>query len=114
MDASSNGFIFFSLGSNLRSDKLSAERRQIFLEVFAKLPYTVFWKWESDKLSNQPSNVIVGKWMPQRDILGMCNDLLRIHYKFFNIGSRGDGDFKDAAVSEKVIVWTRAASVSGT
>jgi len=29
----------------------------------------VLWKWESDTLPGQPSNVKFGKWLPQFDIL---------------------------------------------
>jgi hypothetical protein len=30
------------------------------------------WKWESDTLPGQLSNVKFGKWLPQADILGEC------------------------------------------
>jgi glucuronosyltransferase len=62
--------IYFSLGSNVRSDLLPEEKRLAFLEAFSELPQKVLWKWESDVLPGQPSNVKLGKWMPQQDILG--------------------------------------------
>ncbi|CAG2061476.1 unnamed protein product, partial [Timema podura] len=73
MDEADNGFIFFSLGSNIRSDMLSEEKRKVFLKAFSSLPCKVFWKWESDHLPGQPSNVEVRKWLPQNDILGHPN-----------------------------------------
>nr|CAD7599797.1 unnamed protein product [Timema genevievae] len=73
MDEAENGFIFFSLGSNIRSDTLSEEKRKVFLKAFSSLPCKVFWKWESDHLPGQPSNVEVRKWLPQNDILGHPN-----------------------------------------
>nr|CAD7260617.1 unnamed protein product [Timema shepardi] len=73
MDEAENGFIFFSLGSNLRSDMLSEEKRKVFLKAFSTLRCKVFWKWESDHLPGQPSNVEVRKWLPQNDILGHPN-----------------------------------------
>nr|CAD7201414.1 unnamed protein product [Timema douglasi] len=73
MDEAENGFIFFSLGSNLRSDMLSEEKRKVFLKAFSTLRCKVFWKWESDHLPGQPSNVVVRKWLPQNDILGHPN-----------------------------------------
>ncbi|XP_063226038.1 UDP-glycosyltransferase UGT5-like [Bacillus rossius redtenbacheri] len=80
MDEAANGFIYFSLGSNIRSDALPAERRQVFLDAFSRLPYRVFWKWESDSLPGQPDNVVVAKWMPQRDILAHPNILLFVSH----------------------------------
>jgi hypothetical protein len=78
LDGAVDGFIYFSLGSNVRSDKLSAEKRQHFLDAFAALPQRVLWKWESDEMPGKPQNVMLGKWLPQTDILGgywnkMCN-----------------------------------------
>jgi glucuronosyltransferase len=62
--------IYFSLGSNVRSDHLPEEKRLAFVEAFSELPQKVLWKWESDVLPGQPSNVKLGKWLPQQDILG--------------------------------------------
>ncbi|KAJ8881185.1 hypothetical protein PR048_017658 [Dryococelus australis] len=70
LDSAPKGAIYFSLGSNVRSDQLTAEKRSIFLETFSELrDYHVLWKWESDNLPGQPANVKVSKWMPQQDIL---------------------------------------------
>jgi glucuronosyltransferase len=41
-----------------------------FLEAFSKIKQRVLWKWETDSLPGQPSNVKMGKWLPQSDILG--------------------------------------------
>ncbi|KAJ8891553.1 hypothetical protein PR048_004081 [Dryococelus australis] len=70
LDSAPKGVIYFSLGSNVRSDKLDANTLQMFLEAFAELDgYHVLWKWESDKLPGQPANVKVLNWTPQQDIL---------------------------------------------
>nr|CAD7411984.1 unnamed protein product [Timema cristinae] len=70
MDSAPKGVIYFSLGSNVRSDTMDAQKRQIFLDVFSELPgYHVLWKWESDSLPGQPKNVKLAKWMPQQDVL---------------------------------------------
>lgn len=73
IDNAPHGVILFSLGSNVRSDKLDAEKRQAFLDAFAQLDQLVLWKWESDSLPGQPANVRVSKWLPQNDILGHPN-----------------------------------------
>nr|CAD7410702.1 unnamed protein product [Timema poppensis] len=70
IDNAPKGVIYFSLGSNVKSDTMTQEKRQIFLDAFAELPdYHVLWKWESDRLPGQTSNVKVAKWFPQQDIL---------------------------------------------
>lgn len=42
----------------------------MFLRVFKKLKQRVIWKWEDDHLAGKPDNVMIGKWLPQNDILG--------------------------------------------
>lgn len=78
MDEAKEGFIFFSLGSNLRSDSLSYEKMQALLEAFSELPQRILWKFESENLPGQPPNVRTGKWLPQSDILGQQQVLLQI------------------------------------
>jgi len=62
--------IYFSLGSNVRSDHMPEEKRHAFLQAFSELPQKILWKWESNILPGQPANVKLGKWLPQQDILG--------------------------------------------
>ncbi|KAF2900031.1 hypothetical protein ILUMI_06156 [Ignelater luminosus] len=69
LDKASNGFIYFSLGSNVKSRFLLDEIRKIILETFAELPYLVLWKFEIEDLLGKPDNVIISKWFPQQDIL---------------------------------------------
>jgi UDP:flavonoid glycosyltransferase YjiC (YdhE family) len=64
------GVIYFSMGSNLHSSQMGDGKRQAFLEAFSKLKQRVLWKWETDSLPGQPKNVMLGKWLPQSDILG--------------------------------------------
>ncbi|GLH07894.1 UDP-glucuronosyltransferase [Gryllus bimaculatus] len=67
--APAEGFIYFSMGSNLRSADMPAAKREAFLRAFAALPQRVLWKWEEDTLPGQPPNVRLAKWLPQQDIL---------------------------------------------
>lgn len=69
LDESENGVVFFSLGSNAKTNFLPSEKIEILLKVFSKLKQRVIMKWESDTLDNKPDNVLVGKWLPQDDIL---------------------------------------------
>lgn len=58
------------MGSFLRSETFSKEKRDAFLHVFSKIPQRVLWKWEADDLPGKSANIMTAKWMPQRDILG--------------------------------------------
>ncbi|KAK5639987.1 hypothetical protein RI129_010798 [Pyrocoelia pectoralis] len=69
LDNAENGFIYFSLGSNVKSKDIPMETRTTILETFSELPYTVLWKFEAENLPNKPDNVIISKWLPQQDVL---------------------------------------------
>ncbi|XP_015837439.2 UDP-glycosyltransferase UGT5 [Tribolium castaneum] len=72
LDNAKHGVIVFSLGTNVRSDKLNKRTQKALLDAFSKLEETVIWKFESE-IENLPKNVIVRKWLPQNDILGHPN-----------------------------------------
>lgn len=61
-----------SLGSNVRSSDLSEEKLAVFLNKFKRIKQKVIWKFEAN-LPNKPDNVIIGKWLPQNDILAHPN-----------------------------------------
>lgn len=48
---------------------MSEEKREAILHSLSKLKQRVLWKWENETIPNQPPNVFIRKWMPQRDIL---------------------------------------------
>ncbi|XP_071879136.1 UDP-glycosyltransferase UGT5-like [Bombus fervidus] len=78
LNDTTNGFIYFSLGSNVRSASLPLEIQRLFCDVFAKLPYKVVWKFE-EELPGKPDNVYIGKWLPQQTILAHPNIKLYIY-----------------------------------
>ncbi|XP_044727973.1 UDP-glycosyltransferase UGT4-like, partial [Chrysoperla carnea] len=69
LDSAKNGFIYFSLGSNIKSFLLGEKTINTILKVFKKLPYKVVWKYESTNLPGKPDNVYISQWLPQRAIL---------------------------------------------
>ncbi|KAJ8731401.1 hypothetical protein PYW07_004565 [Mythimna separata] len=73
LDNAKHGAVYMNFGSNVRSSELPAEKRNAFLNVFRKLKQTILWKWEDDKLENKPNNLIVRKWLPQKEILSHPN-----------------------------------------
>lgn len=72
MDSAKNGFIYFSLGTNVKSKDLQEESLNAILETLRELPYKVLWKFEADEeaMPRKPNNVKLIKWAPQLDILG--------------------------------------------
>ncbi|KAF2893558.1 hypothetical protein ILUMI_12612, partial [Ignelater luminosus] len=68
LDNATQGAIYFSLGSNVKSKLLSNKTKIVLLETFSELPYTVLWKFEHDDLPCKYDNVITSEWFPQQDI----------------------------------------------
>lgn len=62
--------VYFCMGSLLRGESFPKEKRDAFLYAFSQLPQRVLWKWEGDELPGRTDNIMISKWMPQRDILG--------------------------------------------
>lgn len=71
MDQSTEGVLLFSMGGNLKSSKIPKDILNVILKCLGKIKQTVLWKWEDEHLPNKPENVIIRKWLPQQDILGL-------------------------------------------
>ncbi|CAK1547653.1 unnamed protein product [Leptosia nina] len=69
LNSSKNGVIYLSFGSNVLSSMLPAEKIQILINTFSKLPFDIVWKWEEDELPGKSENIKVSKWLPQSDLL---------------------------------------------
>ncbi|XP_044755334.1 UDP-glycosyltransferase UGT5-like isoform X4 [Coccinella septempunctata] len=69
LDDATQGAIYFSLGSNVKSNLIRDELRQVFIETFKELPFKILWKFENEELPNKPDNVMIQKWVPQADVL---------------------------------------------
>ncbi|XP_041968701.1 UDP-glucosyltransferase 2-like isoform X1 [Aricia agestis] len=68
LDSSKNGVIYFSMGSVIKAKNLPENLRNELIKMFAELPYTVLWKFETE-LKDLPKNLHVRPWMPQPSIL---------------------------------------------
>ncbi|SPP83487.1 UDP-glucuronosyltransferase 1-9 [Drosophila guanche] len=69
LNESEHGAIYFSMGSNLKSKDLPAEKVQEILRAFRGLKQRVLWKFEDTELPNKPDNLFISDWFPQTDIL---------------------------------------------
>ncbi|XP_037040608.1 UDP-glycosyltransferase UGT5-like isoform X1 [Bradysia coprophila] len=72
LDSATDGVIYFSLGSFMKSSQFPIEKRDAFINNFAKLKQKIVWKFEDDTVP-MPKNVYTGSWLPQSDILGHPN-----------------------------------------
>lgn len=73
LDGATNGAIYFSMGSYLKSKDLPVEKRNTFIKVFSRLKQRVIWKFEDESIPNLPKNLLIKAWMPQNDILAHPN-----------------------------------------
>ncbi|CAK1556340.1 unnamed protein product [Leptosia nina] len=69
LDGAEYGVVYVNFGSNVQSTDLSYEKKQAFINVFKRLKQRVLFKWEDDDLVGKPDNVMIGKWLPQKEIL---------------------------------------------
>jgi len=53
----------------IRTETLPSVKRTAIVEALTLLPHRVLWKWNNATLFNKPENVLIRKWMPQREIL---------------------------------------------
>lgn len=72
MGSGDAGFIYVSMGSSVKAVNMPEHLRRLLVQTFAQLPYRILWKWESglSEMHDLPSNVKLGRWLPQQDILG--------------------------------------------
>lgn len=80
LDNATEGAIYFSLGSTVKSKDLPEWKKSIFLDVFKSMRVKVLWKFEAD-LPGKPDNVLIKSWMPQQDVLGkLFKKYIRKHH----------------------------------
>lgn len=76
LDNADHGVVFISWGSMIRAETLPAAKRDAFIKACGRLKQKVIWKWENETLANKPANMLVSKWLPQKDIL--CHPNVRV------------------------------------
>ncbi|XP_042204177.1 UDP-glucosyltransferase 2-like [Homarus americanus] len=66
--AGPSGVIFFSLGTAVSGNTMPVKYLDLFIEAFARLDYRFIWKFDI-VLKNVSTNVLMGPFFPQQDIL---------------------------------------------
>lgn len=69
MDNAEHGVIYFSLGSDFKSEDFPKTMKKKLLQMFGKLKQTVIWKYEGHDLMDIPKNLVIMDWTPQTSIL---------------------------------------------
>lgn len=68
------------MGSILQGSNWEIKKREAFTKVFSRLNQKVLWKYENESLPDKPENVMITKWLPQRDVLAHPNVKLFISH----------------------------------
>ncbi|XP_025419465.1 UDP-glucuronosyltransferase 2C1-like isoform X2 [Sipha flava] len=76
MDNLTDGVVYISFGSVITPTQLLKYQLKVFMRQLGQIKQNVLWEWESNDLPKLPSNVIVNKSFPQKDILGHLNCVL--------------------------------------
>ena len=66
----SDGFIYISFGSQVKSSQIPLHYRNTLIKSLSKTGKRVIWKFETD-VDGFPDFIKTIKWAPQRDILGI-------------------------------------------
>lgn len=77
LDGAKNGAIVISLGTNLKWKHIGLNKIETVLLAMSKLKQRVLWKVEIEVPFEIPDNVMIVKWMIQKEILCMCFLILK-------------------------------------
>ena len=61
MDEAQDGVIFFSLGTNVKTNSGFTQEEKILIETFGKMKQRILWKWENENLNVNLKNVKISK-----------------------------------------------------
>lgn len=62
MDSATDGVIYVSFGSNIKTIWLNAPKLKVLVDSLGSLKQKVLLKWENATLPNRPKNVMISKW----------------------------------------------------
>lgn len=64
INSAKDGVVYFSFGSILKCEQLPIDKRNAFINTFAKSKLKFIWKFE-DTTVKMPNNVLARSWLPQ-------------------------------------------------
>ncbi|CAG9767677.1 unnamed protein product [Ceutorhynchus assimilis] len=69
LDEASQGVIYFSLGSTVKSSQLSSKLKSVLVNTLSQLPFKVLWKYEDESQQEIVKNILTRSWLPQQAVL---------------------------------------------
>ncbi|KAL0129001.1 hypothetical protein PUN28_004006 [Cardiocondyla obscurior] len=79
LDNATEGFIYVSLGTNVKWEELPNNTFEAFVEAFSAVPHKIIWKLNPDLLPKKFENILALNWLPQQSILAHPNIKLFIY-----------------------------------
>ncbi|XP_018371848.1 PREDICTED: UDP-glucuronosyltransferase 2B17-like [Trachymyrmex cornetzi] len=73
LDGAKNGVIIISLGTNVKWKSIGLDKVKAVLLALSKLKQRVLWKLDIEVPFEIPDNLMIVKWMPQREVLSHKN-----------------------------------------
>ncbi|XP_070530389.1 UDP-glycosyltransferase UGT5-like isoform X2 [Cardiocondyla obscurior] len=73
LDEAKSGAIIISLGTNVKWKLFKADKIKAVILALAKLKQRVLWKLDMDVSFKIPNNIMIAKWIPQKEILSHTN-----------------------------------------
>ncbi|XP_065208668.1 UDP-glycosyltransferase UGT5-like [Planococcus citri] len=81
IESSAEGVIYLSLGSVTKFSGLPKHIQDSFVQILQKLPYRVIWRHDKpETIPNTSKNILVKKWLPQKEILAHPKVILFISH----------------------------------
>lgn len=77
IEEANNGVILFSLGfTGFDSKDVPTDVVSSFLSAFGKVEQRVIMRFDPKYLPEVPDNVMAAEWIPQQEILGICQKIM--------------------------------------
>lgn len=73
LDEANDGFIYFSMGSIIKSSEMPSDKKEALRQAFNSLGQRVLWKSDTDENMEMAPNVMISKWLPQETVLAHRN-----------------------------------------
>ncbi|XP_001990567.2 UDP-glycosyltransferase UGT5 isoform X1 [Drosophila grimshawi] len=80
IEEAQHGVIVMSLGPEIKSKDLPAEKLRIIVDTFEALPQRIIWKFEGNVRPNVSSSIYMSEWLPQQEIVAHPNCRLLISH----------------------------------
>jgi len=75
LDKAKNGAIIISLGTNVKWKFLGLDKIKTVILALSKLKQRILWKLDIEVPYEIPNNLMIVKWMPQKEVLCMFTNL---------------------------------------